>query len=117
MNASLLDTLGASWLPILITFAAIFIIKVWWRYVKLWVFFKDMKKKGAETYFSFPAGIFGKLDQDTKTGDVYQWFKTTIQHNPDARMIATHMGSQPALFFIEPKLIKAILSENSKIVK
>ena len=106
-----------SWFQILFTVIGLFVLRVVWKYVKLWIYLQSLKKKGGVVYFNPPLGLGKKFADDEKNGDAYAWFKETVQKNPDLRLLASHFADTPFVFIVDPVLIKAFLTDTSKSVK
>lgn len=96
------------------TLVLLFLIRIIWKYISLWFYLQSLKKKGAVVLFQFPAGLPARWISDTKKkGDVQAWIKEQIQKDPEIRLLATHFGTNASLYFIDPELIKAFLSDQS----
>ena len=106
-----------TWTQILLTLAGFLIMRVFWGYLKLWLYLQSLKKKGAEVYFQFPLGKIHQSRAATKKGDTFLWFKETIQKKPDLRIMASHFATKPLVYLVDPQLGKVFLSDTSKVIK
>lgn len=108
----------ATWSQLLYTILGILLLRLGWKYLRLWLFLQSLKKKGVEIYFKFPVGLYQKINADTKIkGDAFSWYKESVQHNPELRLLATHAASKPIIILLDPNLVKAFLSDPSKAKK
>lgn len=110
-------TVQASWSQILLMLLGFLIVRVCWKYARLWLILQGFKKQGAEVCFKIPQGIYYQRKIDTKNGDGFKWFKEIIQKNPKVRFLATHIGTTPIIYLVDPSLVKAFLSDPSKYPK
>ena len=109
---------NATWLQVLFTVIALFLIRVCWRYVRLWLYLQGLKKKGAVVHFNPPIGLTRKFEIDNaEKDDDFAWFKETVQKNPGLRLLATHCAHKPILFLVDPNLVKVFLSDITKSAK
>ena len=101
---------------IAVAFLFVILIRIAISYLKVWLFLKEFKTKyGAAVSFRFPIGAPQILEDDP--ADAFSARKKLSKENPKCRLTATHMGTKKAIQLIDPVLIKAFLSDQSRYKK
>ena len=97
-------------------FLLVGLIKIIMSYLKIALYLKTFRTKyGAKTIFRFPIGFPQLIEEDP--ADSFSGTKKDIKENPKCRLIATHVGPKKMILLIDPVLIKAFLTDQTRYKK
>ena len=106
-----------SFWKLVLTFFLLLVLRISWKFSRIWLEIRRLRSYGAEPYFKFPIGIFSLLFQYEQKGDTMGWNKALAREKPQVRLIASHFMGKIHLQLIDPDLIKDFLSDQTRYTK